>query len=210
MRSASLRRSAGAALVSLAVAACGGAASTQAPGGTGGAPTTGPATAAPATQSPAGTAAPTQAAATSDPFAFASQFEGTYSGTWTNTTFGSTGPASIELALDRAAGAMDMLLTLGGNIFGQPTPAPETLRAQLVPGEGLSFESATFGETTVSVDLSGAAPVITVSSPDVPSARIKTFTATATIGDPRTIELAYEVAFRDATPPASGTATLTR
>lgn len=210
IRSASVRRSVSTVIVCVAVAACGGSAATQAPAATSGPPTGAPATAAPGTQPPAATPAPTEAAATTDPFALASQFEGTYSGTWTNTTFGSQGPASIELALDRAAGAMDLLLTLGGNIFGQPTPAPETLQAQIVPGQGLSFDSATFGDTTVSVDLSGTAPVITVSSPDVPSARIKGFTATATITDPDHIDFAYEVTFRDGGAPAAGTAPLTR
>ncbi len=194
----------GGALTAVLVAACAAPAASQ--------PAATASPAAVATQAPAtaaATAAQTEAPATTDPFALAAQFEGTFSGRWTNTTFGSTGRASIELALDRADGAMNITIDLGGNVFGETAPKPESLTAQLVLGEGLSFESKTFGETTVSVDLTGAAPVITVSSPDVPSDRIKTFSATATITDPDTIDFAYMVTFRGGGS-AEGTAPLSR
>ncbi|NJD29639.1 MAG: hypothetical protein FIA92_15280 [Chloroflexi bacterium] len=169
-----------------------------------------PTTAATPTEAP--TAAPTEAPATptADPLAFVAPYEGTYSGTWLNETFGSTGPVSVTVELDRAAGAIVLELELGGNVFGNPAPKPETLTATIAPGAGLTFDSKTFGETTLSVDLAAGAPVVTMSSPDVPSDRIKTFTATTTITDPETLEFEYEVTFRDGIPPATGTATLTR
>jgi hypothetical protein len=156
---------------------------------------------------------PTAAAApspTADPYALAAMFEGTYKGTWVNETYGSSGPASIKLTLDRTAGAMDLTLTLGGNVFGQAAPSPEQLVAKLTPGVGMSFTSKTFGQTTVKADLSSAGTVITITSPNVPSAAVRTFTAKATVTNTKTINLAYEVTFRNGAPKARGSAKLTR
>jgi len=193
-----IRRIGSIALIGLVVGACGGGgSSSQAPAAT------------TAASTPTAPPAATQgAAATTDPLAVVSQFEGTYTGTWTNTTFGSTGPASISVALDRATGTITLTLTLGGNVFGQPSPAPETLTATITPGQPVAFTSKTFGPTTV--DFDPATKALTFTSNDVPSARVKTFVAKATIADPKTIDLTYDVTFRDATPPAHGTAKLTR
>lgn len=189
------------------IAACGGGTATETPG-----ESQAVATNSPVTQAPAPTTAPTEGTTspTADPFLFVAKFEGTYSGTWKNTTFGSTGPASIELKLDRAAATMGLKITLGGNVFGNTAPAPEELAAAIKLGDGLSFTSTTFGETTVSIDLAGGVPKVTVSSPDVPSPRIESFTATASIADPNSIDFAYDVTFRDGTAAAHGTAKLTR
>jgi hypothetical protein len=189
-----------AAAVIALVAACGGGSTTSAPAATS---TATQAAAATATQ-----AAATQGAASTNPFAVVDQFEGTYSGTWTNTTFGSTGPASVQVRVRHAESAVEITLTLGGNVFGQPSPAPETLSATITAGQPLSFTSKTFGPTTVTFD--AATMKLTFTSNDVPSARVKTFVATATITDPKTIDLAYDVTFRDATPAAKGMAKLTR
>jgi hypothetical protein len=187
----------------LVLAACGG----------GGAATQGPAASSSPTQAaasqPAATqAAPSQAAASTNPFAIVDQFEGSYQGTWTNTTYGSTGPAAVQVRVHHTAGTIELRMTLGGNVFGQPAPAPETITAAFTPGQPLTFTSATFGQTTVAFDL--ASMTLTFTSNDVPSARVKTFVATATISDPKTIDLAYTVGFRDGTADAKGTAKLTR
>jgi hypothetical protein len=198
------------AALTLVVAAC----------GTGGA-TTAPTTTVPAASATAGptvaatdTPAPTDPATASpaptlDPFAFVAPYEGTYSGTWINETFGSTGTVSVEVDIDRATGSIQLELTLGGNVFGNPEAEPETITATIGTGS-LGFTSKTFGETALTLDLEAGAPVLTLSSPNVPSDRIRTFTATTTIVDPTRFEFEYEVTFRDGIPPATGRATLTR
>jgi hypothetical protein len=194
-------------VLTLVLAACGSGGATTAPATTAPAasPTAEPTTA--ATDTPAPTEA--TAAPTADPFAFVAPYEGTYSGTWINETFGSTGTVSVEVSIDRTSGAIRLELTLGGNVFGNPQPKPETITAT-IGGGSLGFTSKTFGETTLTVDLEAGAPVLTFSSPNVPSDRIKTFTATTTIVDPTSFEFEYEVTFRDGIPPAQGRATLTR
>ena len=195
----------------LLVAACGTGAAT---------PTAVPATATPAPTAPPTptltptlppTAAPTVAASpTVDPFALASMFTGTYSGTWRNTTFGSTGSAALEIGLDRPARTMSVKVTLGGNVFGSPPPAPETLTAPLGTSGGLTATSTTFGPITVTAVPEGLGVKVTISAPNVPSTRIATFTATGTITSPTMLQLAYTVTFRSGSSPAQGTVTLNK
>jgi hypothetical protein len=207
-------------LTALAVSACGGGTPAATPSQAAAPPTT-TASRAPAPPTSTPTEAPTSAASepgpttapaspTADPYAFAALFEGTYRGSWTNITAGSSGPATMEIALDRSLGALVIRLDLGGNVFGGGNPAPEVITAPISLGTGLSFTSRTFGKTTVSVDFTGASPVITVSAPNVPSDQVRSFTATAAIADPSTIRLGYKVTFRTGFPDAKGTATLTR
>lgn len=187
------------------VAACGGAGPTQLPVATS-AGTPQAATPPPATQG-ASTQAPGSQAA--DPFQLISGLEGAFNGTWKNTTYGSTGSAGATVTFDRASKSVMVKLSMGGNVFGEAAPAPEDLTAVITPGQAATFTSKTFGATTMAAALVGGKLQITMTSPDVPSARIKTFTAIATLNG-TTIDLTYDVTFRDATPPAHGTATLTK
>ena len=147
--------------------------------------------------------------ASADPLDAVAQFEGTYNGSWTNTTFGSTGAASVAVGLDRANASIGLTLTLGGNAFGGSASAPETLTGRIGNGQA-AFESATLGHTTIDLAVTTEAFEITLASSDVPSARIATFTATSTVKDANTIGFEYTVTFRDGTAPATGTGTLTK
>jgi hypothetical protein len=83
-------------------------------------------------------------------------FNGTYTGSWTNTTFGSTGSATMAVTVSGGATA-SMTLTLGGNVFGGAPPPPENWSCTFVAYSCRStFTSATFGITTVVLDADGA------------------------------------------------------
>jgi hypothetical protein len=156
------------------------------------------------------TAPPTAAAsATINPVALAALFAGKYNGTWRNTTFGSTGSAAIEVTVDQAARTMSVKMTLGGNVFGRPAPSPETLTAP-ISLTGATMTSTLFGPVNVTAVPEGTGYKVTFTASNVPSTRIATFTATGTITNPASIQLAYTVTFRDATPAAQGTVSLTR
>jgi hypothetical protein len=104
---------------------------------------------------------------------------------------------------------MSAKITLGGNVFGRPAPSPETLTMPIA-ASGATSTSTVFGPVTVTAVPDGTGYKVTFSAPNVPSTRIATFTATGTITNPASINLAYTVTFRDTTPPAQGTVTLTR
>jgi hypothetical protein len=142
-----------------------------------------------------------------DPVSIAERFAGTYTGTWKNTTFGSSGSIKVEVAVDPSAKTAKVTTTLGGNVFGAPAPPPETVTIQLAslqPGQPATITSPLFGQLTLSVKEDGT---IVADSPDVPSAAITTFHAelhqTAT-----GLDGTYRVALASGTT-ANGTLTLT-
>lgn len=60
---------------------------------------------------------------------------GTWQGTWRNTRFGSTGPASVAVTI-MDANSFSFSLTIGGNVFGCP-PAPP-VAAVITKGDGVN------------------------------------------------------------------------
>ncbi len=174
------------------LAACG-------PGGTDARPPPSP------TPSPTPSPSPTP-----DVLAAMALFEGTYTGSWTNQTFGSTGPITVVVKLDRAAGTVSITLTLGGNVFGMPAPAPETVTFKPTPPPlKYSGRSAIFGDVTASLTLGTAGADFALHGENVPSDRVGKFDARGTITDPRQIALTYVVTFKDGSA-ANGVASITR
>ena len=94
---------------------------------------------------PAGPAAPANSA-----------LEGSYSGDWTNKTFNSGGPASAVITVDEAARTFQVVLTLGGNVFGVGAPGPQTLSGSYdASGRTIAMRSELFGNLSVTVESRG-------------------------------------------------------
>ena len=86
-----------------------------------------------------------------------SSFSGTYSGSWSNTTFGSSGSASLVVAVPSSGSTVTMQLTLGGNVFGGAPPPPESWSCTFSGSSCRStFNSVTFGVTTVVLESDGS------------------------------------------------------
>jgi hypothetical protein len=88
-------------------------------------PVTPTATVPPATAPPA-TATPTRAAgtATPTPTSIAVGYAGNWTGQWNNTTFGTSGMATLVDTVNTVAQTFDATFTLFGNVFGAPAPPP--------------------------------------------------------------------------------------
>jgi hypothetical protein len=200
---------AAAALVVVATA-CGGRAGTSTTAGTADTPppTT---TAAPTTTTaaPTTTLAPTTTtttAATDAPLlAVVQGFSGEWAGTWTNTTFGSTGPADATLeVLDD--GSIVATIDLGGSVFGQADPDEERWIVNLADlAQPVIVQSATFGEITLIVSIEGAR----LTAVDVPADGIANFQLDARFDVGPRIIGTYIVGFDDGSI-AEGTADLQR
>ena len=191
-----MRRSFFASLVAVIVVACSSSpsttASTSAPAATA-APTTAP-TAAPSTARPS-TAAPLPA------------FEdATFTGPWTNTTFGSTGTATMAVKYDKTANTLGLTITLTGNVFGAPAPRPETFTLPVTAaGATFSGKSPTFGDVTASLKIDGT---MTFKAENIPGGRVKTMDGSGT-WTTSAINLNYNVALSDGSN-AKGTVAHTR
>lgn len=178
------------AFLAIALVSCGGPAAT--------------ASSSPAASSPApaatGAASTAQPATTAPLPAFQ---DATLVGTWNNTTFGSTGPATFDIKVNAAAATMTVTITLGGNVFGAPAPAPESFTLPLsAAGATFSGKSKTFGDVTAT--LKGG--TMTFKGDNVPGGRVKSIDGTGTY-TPTSLSLAYNVALADGTT-AKGTVTL--
>ncbi|MEQ1872524.1 MAG: hypothetical protein ABL953_02255 [Ilumatobacteraceae bacterium] len=81
--------------------------------------------------------------------ATAEEIAGTYTGEWTNTTFGSTGTINATFTVDAITAIASLSMDLGGNVFGSPDPDALTAEFDL-NGEGpYAGTSELFGDYTV-------------------------------------------------------------
>jgi len=110
------------------------------------------------------------------------------------------------IAVDRSALTVTANLTIGGNVFGGPPPAPETFTGQLgnLGSLGFSGHSPTFGDFTVTSSAGG----FVMKATNVPNPRIDHFAADGSLG-PAAITGTYKVFFKDGST-ASGVFSLKR
>lgn len=90
--------------------------------------------------------------ATLDPAAM----DGAWSGDWENTTFSSTGAASLTLDVDTEAATVDASLDLDGNVFGGLDPDPLEFDGTYDEG-GMEITATTvlFGDFTLTISADG-------------------------------------------------------
>lgn len=142
---------------------------------------------------PQGTAfAPIQDTDAFDCALLAADLAGTWTGQWVNNTFGSSGPATLVVAVDTAARTFQATLTLGGNVFGVGAPPPQTFSGSYNTSGGTFTQSSPlFGNLSLTISSGGA---ITGSATNVPNPNIARmdFTGTAT---PQKITINYTVTF---------------
>jgi hypothetical protein len=133
------------------------------------------------------------------------EFNQAYSGPWRNTTFNSTGTATLTLALNPAASLVAINLTMTGNVFGAPAPAGAVTLVGTYNENGFTATgtSTLFGPTTLTVGSDGN---WTLTANNVPTGNVATVRITGT-AYPDRITGAYTVTFRTGGG-ASGTITM--
>lgn len=134
-------------------------------------------------------------------------YVGNYVGTWNNTTFGSTGPATFNISVDSNTSVATMVMDLDGPVFGATNPPADTL-VGTYDGSGLSVtaQSPTFGPLTFTIDGAG---YFNGGSTNVPGSVVRDITYAGTVSA-TTISLTYVITFENNTPAASGTLTATK
>jgi hypothetical protein len=79
-------------------------------------------------------------------------FSGTWTGSWNNATFGSTGPARAVITTDTATRRITFSLDLDGQVFGLGNPPAETFAGTYdTTRYTVTGPSATFGTLTLNV-----------------------------------------------------------
>ncbi len=106
------------------------------------------------------------------------QYQGSYTGTWNNTTFSTSGSAAASVGVDPHTQTIDFLLTLAGSVFGGSNPPPTVLSGNYDnTGFTVSGNSDLFGPVTMTVHADGT---FTFTANSVPSVNVSTFTITGT------------------------------
>jgi hypothetical protein len=140
--------------------------------------------------------------------ALAQQYDGRYVGTFTNTTFSTTGPASLELRIDPATNKMAIDADFDGDLFGAGAATGRRISSSVAlgdPNAAVVTETKAFGPVTGQIDAS-LAVVLTAAA--VPDDKVKGFTLTGRLRDDRTgFDATYAVTFKDGKT-ADGTITL--
>jgi hypothetical protein len=136
-----------------------------------------------------------------------SRMAGNWAGAWNNTTFGTTGPTTLNITDNPGAQTATFVLDMDGNVFGGGDPAPFTFTANYnattltVSQAGTFFGDLSFTATSGGV-LTGSATNLT-NYPNIARVDI-TGTATAT-----TVTLNYNITFTGGGT-ATGVLTLTK
>jgi hypothetical protein len=148
--------------------------------------------------------------------ALAQQYDGSYSGTFTNTTFKTSGPATLDLHIDPTVGTLAVNVGLNGDLFGGGANAVRSIQGSIQlgnPTAAVTTQTPSFGPVTGKLG-SGLSVILTASA--VPDPKVKTFQLTGTLRadtnghalQPGGFDSTFTVGFKDGTT-AQGTVTVT-
>lgn len=135
-----------------------------------------------------------------------SQFVGTYTGAWNNTTFSSTGTGTVVIAITPKSSTATATITVTGPVLGTAGIAQQ-IETTTYGATSAAFSGTitTMGDVTASIDANGN---ITASGIHVPGGTITRWDAQGTITHTQ-LQLTFTVTFVSG-PPAIGTITLNR
>ncbi|MBM3672374.1 MAG: hypothetical protein FJW86_09395 [Actinobacteria bacterium] len=141
--------------------------------------------------------------------ALAQQYDGYYEGTFTNTSFDTTGTATLLLRIDPVANTMTITSDFDGDMFGGGAKEIRKIESTIQlgdPNATVATRTTAFGAVTGRIDPSLA---LILTAPDVPGAQVASFELTGTLKADRTgFDATYSVIFEDGST-ADGTVTLT-
>jgi hypothetical protein len=148
--------------------------------------------------------------ASSDPVvALAQQYDGRYVGTFTNSTFNTTGPATLELTIDPVTSDLTIAADFDGDLFGGDAKAVRRISGTVRisdPNAALTTQTDAFGPVTGRIDESLQ---LILTADDVPGRKVKSFTLTGRLRDDLTgFDASFAVVFEDGST-AEGTVVVT-
>ena len=138
--------------------------------------------------------------------ALAQQYDGRYVGTWTNTTFGTTGPATLELRIDPAEGTVTVDADFEGDLFGNEARTRRITGTVKLgdPNAVITTQTKAFGAVTGRLD---QALAVILTAPDVPEPNVQSFELTGRLREDNTgFDATFSIQHRDG---SSSTGTVT-
>ena len=119
-------------------------------------------------------------------------YPGDWTGTWNNTTYGTTGSAKLTFTNDSGLSKLTIRHELGGNVLGSGAPAPETFEGTYTTsGITMTGTSTRFGAMTLTIASDGRLTGSGVGTSNPSITRVD-YTGVIT---PTKIEINYTVTF---------------
>ena len=130
--------------------------------------------------------------------ALAQQYDGRYVGRYTNTTFSTTGPASLQLRIDPVANNVAIDADFDGDFFGGGAQKSRRISGTVALGDptaAITTQTPAFGPVTGQIDASLA---LVLTANDVPNPKVKGFQMTGRLrADNTGFDATYTVTFKD-------------
>ena len=140
--------------------------------------------------------------------ALAQQYDGYYVGTFSNTTFGTTGPATLEIRIDPTANTLMSKVTFDGDLFGGGAKSVREIDSTVKiddPNAVVTIPNTAFGTVTAHIDSTLA---LVIEAKDVPDPKVATFTLTGRLNPAHNgFDATYAIGFEDGKT-AAGTVTV--
>jgi hypothetical protein len=135
--------------LAFSVSACGGSSATTS--------TSTPST---ATTSTAVVASTTTSSGATDAYPLLASFQGHFTGSWNDTTFGTTGSMTWDITADPSARTVKVTVNVGGHFFGGSGAAPESISLTRLGEGAIAGHSSSFGDVSGTITPSGGFHII--------------------------------------------------
>jgi len=134
------------------------------------------------------------------------KFLGTWTGQWTNATFGSSGSVEVEIT-DNGDGTVTVTVDLGGMVGGMIDPDPRSDIVTINSDGSASYSANQDMLGTLNIELSENGQ-LTIETPDIPTAGFSSLTVEGTVTETNA-NLTTDVVFSNNTT-ATGTVTASK
>ena len=139
-----------------------------------------------------GASAAPSAIAGTDAYPLVASYAGHFTGSWNNTTFGSTGSMTWDITANAANRTVQIVVNVGGNFFGgSGAPAETILLTHLATGT-ISGHSAAFGDVAGTITPDGT---LTIALSKIAGGVVSTCKITGTFNGTDKISMKYTATF---------------
>jgi hypothetical protein len=133
--------------------------------------------------------------------ALAQQYDGLYQGNFANSTFHTTGTASLDLRVDPTSGDLKVTVDLTGDLFGGGGRVLRQIQGTVKlggdPNAAVATQSASFGPVTGRL---GPGLSVILTAPNVPDPKVRSFELTGKLRDDlHGFDATFTVGLRDGT-----------
>jgi hypothetical protein len=142
-----------------------------------------------------------------DAYPLLAGFQGHFTGSWNDTTFGTKGSMTWDISANPSARAVNITVNVGGRFFGGSGGPPETITLTHLGQGVIAGHSASFGDVSGTITPGGT---LHITLSNIPGGLISRVDITGAFTGGNAISMNYKVGFVGGGSNAVGTVTLNR